>query len=135
MDNMLKRWGIVFIFVLSILFPSTHSKANPIDDLLQITNPGLKEQMEHKQKEEEFKSYLIRIKNEKGKLVGTFSTPIKGRDSGGLHNIQLACKKLDGIILMPNEMFSFNEIVGDSNDPHFGWEISNVIVNQKLDKG
>lgn len=47
---MLKRWDIVFIFILSVLFLSTHSKANLFDDLLQVTNKGSEEQLEQQKK-------------------------------------------------------------------------------------
>lgn len=36
---------------------------------------------------------------------------------------------------MPNEVFLFNEIVGDSNDPNLRWEISNVFEINSLIKG
>jgi vancomycin resistance protein YoaR len=69
------------------------------------------------------------------KAIASFSTPVDTSDQGKVHNIQLACKKLNGFMLKPNETFSFNHVIGNSNDPQDGWKVSKIILNNRFVPG
>jgi len=53
-------------------------------------------------------------------LLAQFSTPIVNAEPGRVHNIALAAAKIDGRVLQPGEVFSFNEVVGPRDAAH-GW--------------
>ena len=44
--------------------------------------------------------------------LGSFSTTLVGSVSGRTHNIRLACQALDGVVLLPGDVLSFNRSVG-----------------------
>lgn len=44
--------------------------------------------------------------------LGNFSTTLVGSVSGRTHNIRLACQALDGVVLAPGDVLSFNRTVG-----------------------
>lgn len=46
------------------------------------------------------------------KVVSSYQTGLKGRTAAQVHNVTLAIKRLDGIVLQPGAEFSFNHIVG-----------------------
>jgi vancomycin resistance protein YoaR len=54
-------------------------------------------------------SELSRIKE----VVSTFSTKFSAGDRSRSSNLKVAAAKLDGVVLMPGEKFSFNEYVGE----------------------
>ena len=45
-------------------------------------------------------------------VIGAAETNFRDSSPERIHNIELACEKLDGIILQPGEVFSFNEALG-----------------------
>ena len=45
-------------------------------------------------------------------VIGAAATSFRDSSPERIHNIELACEKLDGIVLQPGEVFSFNEAVG-----------------------
>ncbi len=47
--------------------------------------------------------------------VATFSTSIDGQDDNVKRNIMIACHKLNGTVISPNSVFSFNAIVGEGS--------------------
>jgi vancomycin resistance protein YoaR len=47
--------------------------------------------------------------------VATFSTSIDGQDANVKRNIMIACRKLNGTVLSPNSVFSFNDVVGEGS--------------------
>lgn len=46
-------------------------------------------------------------------IIVDFATSIAGNTESRAHNVRLALAQLDGYVLGPEELFSFNEIVGD----------------------
>lgn len=44
--------------------------------------------------------------------VGKYTTPLDGRDSNQRHNAMLCLRKIDGAVVKPGEVFSFNDLVG-----------------------
>lgn len=47
--------------------------------------------------------------------VATFSTSIDGQDANVKRNIMIVCRKLNGTVLSPNSVFSFNAVVGEGS--------------------
>ena len=45
-------------------------------------------------------------------VIGAAATSFRDSSPERIHNIELACEKLDGIVLQPGEVFSFNEALG-----------------------
>ncbi len=45
-------------------------------------------------------------------VIGAAATSFRDSSPERIRNIELACEKLDGIILQPGEVFSFNEVLG-----------------------
>lgn len=81
-------------------------------------------------------AYLASLKTAEGQLVSTFSTSLAGHDaSGRVQNIELASQKINGMVLLPGETFSFNDTTGDSNDPKAGWQLATVIVGKEFTNG
>lgn len=46
------------------------------------------------------------------KVIASFATSLKGRTPNQIHNLDLAGKTLNGIIIKPGDIFSFNKAVG-----------------------
>ncbi len=44
--------------------------------------------------------------------LGSFSTTLTGSVPGRTHNIRLACRELDGVVMAPGDVLSFNRSVG-----------------------
>lgn len=45
-------------------------------------------------------------------LLGRYSTYFNPELTGRIHNIRLAARQVDGLLLQPGQVFSFNEVVG-----------------------
>lgn len=67
-------------------------------------------------------------------LQSKFSTSIKNSQSGRRHNVALALKKLNGTIVKPNEIKSFNQIVGPQTESG-GYESAIIIINGAFKNG
>ncbi len=67
------------------------------------------------------------------RLTG-FSTSMGGSSRNRIHNVQLACKAIDGTVLLPGDEFSYNDIVGP-RVPSAGYKEAPVIVRGKLQPG
>jgi vancomycin resistance protein YoaR len=48
----------------------------------------------------------------KDTVLGAFETPLEGRTRSQRHNAVLAAKALDGVLVRPGEVFSYNRVVG-----------------------
>lgn len=62
------------------------------------------------------------------------STPLGGSDAARVNNIRLAAGKLNGLILLPGDSFSFNEVIGPRTVER-GYQPAPEIVNQELVEG
>jgi len=70
-------------------------------------------------------------------IIGEIATASTYFDPAAInrsHNITLAAKKLDNILLTPEEIFSFNQIVGEASLEN-GYKEAPVIVNDRLVMG
>lgn len=73
---------------------------------------------------------LADIKDVLGIYTTYFSTGAVGRT----HNIQLSADAINGMLMKPNEVFSFNEVVGFRSAER-GYQEAPVIVNGKMEPG
>lgn len=64
-------------------------------------------------------------------LISEFST-VSTNNANGNNNMSLAMKFINGTVLNPGETFSFNEVVGDSNQPSRGFLPAASILNGKI---
>ena len=72
--------------------------------------------------------------DDKLNLQSTFSTSLKNSQEGRRHNVSLALKKLNGLVVKPNEMISFNSITGPQTQAG-GYENAVIIFNGKFTNG
>jgi hypothetical protein len=61
-------------------------------------------------------------------LVARFTTEILQADAGRVHNITAAIRKINGQVIGPGEIFSFNGVVGPRDQEH-GWAPAKEIFN------
>lgn len=66
--------------------------------------------------------------------ISSFSTSFSTSISNRINNIDLATKAINGILLMPGETFSFNEIVGERTIQR-GYKEAGVIIGDKVESG
>lgn len=67
-------------------------------------------------------------------VLASFTTEYREDETNRVHNIRLAAEKIDNILLMPGELFSFNELVGPRDAAH-GYKESLIIFNQEFVEG
>lgn len=64
----------------------------------------------------------------------TFRTGLGSSSRNRVHNISLACKAIDGTVLLPGDVFSYNETVGP-RVPSAGFKDAPVIIGGELQPG
>ena len=47
--------------------------------------------------------------------VSSYITSVEDQDQGVKTNLQIACRRLNGHVIMPKEIFSFNDVVGEGS--------------------
>ena len=67
-------------------------------------------------------------------MLASFHTSFAASSPGRAHNIQLAAEKICGTLLMPGEIFSFNECVGPRTKER-GFREGPVIIDNKIGSG
>ncbi|HJL34470.1 MAG TPA: VanW family protein, partial [Polyangiaceae bacterium LLY-WYZ-15_(1-7)] len=69
-------------------------------------------------------------------VLGTFQTPYNGSGDAAdrTHNLRVAARKVDGLVLMPGEVFDFNEVVGERSLAN-GFKPAPVIAGGELVDG
>ena len=72
--------------------------------------------------------------DDKLNLQSKFSTSIKNSQEGRRHNVTLALSKLNGLVVKPNEMISFNSVTGPQTEEG-GYHNAVVIFNGKFTDG
>ncbi|MCB2290451.1 VanW family protein [Clostridium sp. CS001] len=68
------------------------------------------------------------------KRISSFSTNFESSAEGRAINIGLSTKSINGTLLMPGDVFSFNGIVGERTQQR-GYQSAGVIVGDKLEQG
>jgi len=108
--------------------------SEPLRNPEELTRDG--NTLERREQVRKRAAYLAKLPSAPGTTIGTFATSLAGNSAEGrVKNIRLANQKLNGRILMPGEVLSFNEELGDSNDPRAGWQLAAVIVGKKFEQG
>lgn len=46
------------------------------------------------------------------RVIGSFITSLEGRTKNQIHNLKLSAKAIDGLVLRPGQIFSFNDVAG-----------------------
>ena len=67
-------------------------------------------------------------------VLGEYSTKYDASIEGRSHNVALAASSVNGVVLKPGEIFSFNGIVGSRNEKT-GYKPASVIVNGEYESG
>jgi len=68
------------------------------------------------------------------RLIGSISSTFSTAKANRTYNIKVAAKAIDGVMLKPGEIFSFNKIVGPRSQ-EAGYKMAGVIVNNELVDG
>ncbi|WP_413242643.1 VanW family protein [Paenibacillus sp. 1P07SE] len=68
------------------------------------------------------------------KPIGHYATYYNSRNASRSHNIDLAAKAIDGIVVFPGELFSFNRTVGIRTKSR-GYRDAPIIVRGELSEG
>lgn len=68
------------------------------------------------------------------KPLSSFSTRFPSSTSNRTSNIRLAVQAIDGVVLMPGERFSFNEVVGRRTAAN-GYKLAGVYINGQKGEG
>ncbi len=67
-------------------------------------------------------------------LVSHYETSLLGKEENTLYNIKKAAEQLDGIIIKPQEIFSFNKLIGPA-EKEDGYKESIIIANGQFVNG
>lgn len=67
-------------------------------------------------------------------VLGIYTTYFSTAATGRTHNIHLSAGAINGLLMKPNEVFSFNEVVG-LRSAERGYQEAPVIVNGKMEPG
>jgi len=79
------------------------------------------------------KPNFIKTKNEYA-LISKFSTSIKNSSKDRIHNIKLACEKINGTVIDIKSVFSFNKVVGERTKKA-GYKSAKIIENGEFVEG
>jgi vancomycin resistance protein YoaR len=67
-------------------------------------------------------------------LISSYTTYFDSSDTGRAYNISVAAKALDGILVAPGEIFSFNQVVGPRSSES-GYKNAKIIINNEFVDG
>jgi len=67
-------------------------------------------------------------------IIGSYQTTLLDTDSDRVKNIRLAIQKINGYTVQPDEIFSFNGVVG-SREPEKGYKKARIILKGKKAEG
>jgi vancomycin resistance protein YoaR len=67
-------------------------------------------------------------------VIASYSTPYKPWQRDRTHNMRIACSFIDGTLLRPGEVFSYNEIVGPRLKK-YGFRDAPIFVNGEVEPG
>ncbi|WP_432401720.1 VanW family protein [Wukongibacter sp. M2B1] len=78
--------------------------------------------------------YTFEKLNQVKELMGTYTTKFNTRSRGRSYNVDMASKSINGTLLLPGEIFSFNSIVGPRTTKN-GYKTAPVIFKGELVDG
>jgi len=67
-------------------------------------------------------------------IISTYETSLQGKAENAIYNIQKAAKQINGLILNPQDIFSFNQIVGPA-EKEDGYKEGIIIANGQFVNG
>ncbi|TKI55720.1 vancomycin resistance protein [Brevibacillus antibioticus] len=109
---------MALVFSLGMNYAPEHAMALQVDPLSPVIELQEKYMKKMDLKEEE--------------VLGFYYSSMKNSTDARKHNIKQALSKLHNEKIKPQQVFSFNEIVGNSNLPEDGWQKAGVIQNGQL---
>ncbi|SHJ84521.1 VanW family protein [Paramaledivibacter caminithermalis] len=78
--------------------------------------------------------YTVEILSKIQNLLGSYTTKFNKSKVGRSYNVDLASKSVNGTVLLPGEIFSFNDVVGPRTIKN-GYKVAPVIFKGKLVDG
>lgn len=123
---------VLIIFIL--LFILTGCGENQDHSEENFATPENNDSSLSKSEHNQIRNSIINSINTSTNVVSTFSTPIKDNSSGRLTNISITCNTLNGTIVEPNEIFSFNELVGQPTAEK-GYKEASIIIDHHTATG
>lgn len=69
--------------------------------------------------------------SQKFRLISSYTTESSNTENGN-SNMALALSHVNGTILQPGQVFSYNDCIGDSTDPDYGWKPAGGLVGGLL---
>lgn len=62
--------------------------------------------------------------------IASFTTSVEDQDSGVKTNLQMACSRLNGHVIQPKDVFSFNDVVGEASAKN-GFAFGRVLYREE----
>ncbi|MED1782350.1 VanW family protein [Brevibacillus fortis] len=113
---------VALVFSLGMSYAPERAMAIQLDPL----SPAL-ELQEYLQEK-----YVEKMDLQKEEVLGFYYSSMKDSTDARKHNIKQALIKIHNEKIKPQQVFSFNEEVGNSNLPEDGWQKAGVIQNGQL---
>ncbi|WJQ84161.1 VanW family protein [Brevibacillus brevis] len=113
---------VALVFSLSMNFAPEHAMALQLDRF----SPSIELQDKLQEK------YVEKMGLKEDEVLGFYYSSMKNSTDERKHNITQALSKIHNEKIKPQQVFSFNEIVGNSNLPEGGWQKAGVIQNGQL---
>ncbi|KMZ41091.1 MULTISPECIES: VanW family protein [Bacillales] len=113
---------VALVFSLSMNFAPEHAMALQVDQV----SPSIELQDQLQEK------YVEKMGLKEDEVLGFYYSSMKNSTDERKHNIKQALSKIHNEKIKPQQVFSFNEIVGNSNLPDGGWQKAGVIQNGQL---
>jgi vancomycin resistance protein YoaR len=67
-------------------------------------------------------------------LLAVYTTKFNEGDAARSHNIRMACKSLNGVVMAPGDVFSYNDTLGPRTLER-GYKMANVFVGNQVEPG
>jgi len=67
-------------------------------------------------------------------VIGSYSTPYNSWERDRTYNLKLACQAMNGTLLKPGEVFSYNKVVGP-RDKKYGFRDAKMFVEGRIESG
>ncbi|OUQ85302.1 vancomycin resistance protein [Brevibacillus brevis] len=113
---------VALVFSLGMNFAPEHAMALQLDRF----SPSIELQDKLQEK------YVEKMGLKEDEVLGFYYSSMKNSTDERKHNIKQALSKIHNEKIKPQQVFSFNEIVGNSNLPEGGWQKAGVIQDGQL---
>jgi vancomycin resistance protein YoaR len=134
-DGTLKKTSEGFLFIKPSVKGYKLSYDKLLQDIKNISIDHLDEDVYIEASTEEVEANVTEaMLLDNNRKVISFSTNFYSSSKGRATNVELCAKTINGIMLMPGDVFSFNDIVGDTTIEK-GYLDAPVIVNNQVESG